>query len=110
MLSFHHSLVTMVNSHSCFLTGEINHWKQKSESQARDLQKHIKDSAAALTEFEKALVRKSEECNVSYAIFDFVFVLFDLWSSARRSLYLRCLSYVSWEFTCRVTFPHVLCV
>lgn len=40
--------------------------KQKSESQARDLQKHIKDSASALTEFEKALVRKSEECNVSY--------------------------------------------
>lgn len=56
-------------------TGEINHLKQKSESQARDLQKHIKDSAAALTEFEKALVRKSEECNVS----TFLFVMwFDL--------------------------------
>jgi hypothetical protein len=40
--------------------------QQKSESQSRDLKKHMKDSAAALTEFEKALVRKSEECNVRH--------------------------------------------
>ena len=45
--------------------GEINHLQQKSESLSRDLKKHMKDSASALTEFEKALVRKSEECNVS---------------------------------------------
>jgi hypothetical protein len=47
--------------------GEINHLQQKSESQSRDLKKHMKDSAAALTEFEKALVRKSEECNVRHS-------------------------------------------
>lgn len=45
--------------------GEINHLQQKSESLSRDLKKHMKDSSAALSEFEKALVRKSEECNVS---------------------------------------------
>lgn len=42
--------------------------QQKSESLSRDLKKHMKDSASALTEFEKALVRKSEECNVSKSV------------------------------------------
>jgi CRISPR/Cas system CSM-associated protein Csm4 (group 5 of RAMP superfamily) len=46
-------------------TAEINHLQKKSESQTRDLKKTMKDNAQALAEFEKALIRKSEECNVS---------------------------------------------
>jgi hypothetical protein len=45
--------------------GELNHLQRKSESQTRDMKKNLKDSAMALAEFEKALIRKSEECNVS---------------------------------------------
>ncbi len=47
------------------LAAEMNHLSRKSESQGRDLKRVMKDNAAALSEFEKALVRKSEECNVS---------------------------------------------
>ena len=45
--------------------GELNSLQRKSDSQGRDLKKVMRDNAAALSEFEKALVRKSEECNVS---------------------------------------------
>lgn len=44
---------------------EINHLQRKSDSQSRDLKKLMTDNAATIAEFEKALVRKSEECNVS---------------------------------------------
>jgi hypothetical protein len=40
--------------------------QRKSESQTKDLQKVMKESASTLAEFEKALIRKSEECNVSH--------------------------------------------
>ena len=48
-----------------FLIGEIKHLQRKSESQTQELRKSLRENAAALAEFEKALVRKSEECNVS---------------------------------------------
>lgn len=48
------------------LAAEINHLQKKSESQTRDLKKTMKDNAQALAEFEKALIRKSEECNDLY--------------------------------------------
>lgn len=47
------------------ITAEMNHLQRKSESQARDLKRVMMDNAATIAEFEKALVRKSEECNVS---------------------------------------------
>lgn len=47
------------------LAGEINHLQQKADSVSRDLKKVMRDDAMTLSEFEKALVRKSEECNVS---------------------------------------------
>jgi chromosome segregation ATPase len=50
------------------LQGEINHLNQKAESQARDLKKALKESAVIISEFEKALIRKSEECNVSSSL------------------------------------------
>ncbi|KAJ1443511.1 hypothetical protein B484DRAFT_292353 [Ochromonadaceae sp. CCMP2298] len=48
------------------LNGQINHMQRKSESQTKDLQKVMKESASTLAEFEKALIRKSEECNELY--------------------------------------------
>lgn len=47
------------------LAAEMNALQRKAESQARDLKKSMKENAAALAEFEKALIRKSDECNVS---------------------------------------------
>jgi phage-related tail protein len=47
------------------LSAEINHLIKKSESQTRDLKKTMKENAEALSEFEKALIRKSGECDVS---------------------------------------------
>ncbi len=38
--------------------------QKKSESQTKDMKKMMKDNAQSLTEFEKALARKSGECNV----------------------------------------------
>ena len=49
----------------CLFSGEIKHLQRKSESQTNELKKSLRENAAALAEFEKALVRKSEECNVS---------------------------------------------
>lgn len=48
-----------------FTVAQINHLIRKSESQTRDLKKTMNENAQALAEFEKALIRKSEECNVS---------------------------------------------
>jgi len=48
------------------LSAQINHLIKKSESQTRDLKKTMADNAVALAEFEKALIRKSEECNDLY--------------------------------------------
>jgi len=48
------------------LNGQINHLQKKSESQTRDLKRSMRENATALAEFEKALVRKSEECNELY--------------------------------------------
>jgi hypothetical protein len=44
----------------------MNHLQRKSESQARDLKRVMKENAATIAEFEKALVRKSDECNVCH--------------------------------------------
>jgi hypothetical protein len=55
----------LINLLYSFFIAEINHHIKKSESQTRDLKKTMKENAAALAEFEKALIRKSEECNVS---------------------------------------------
>jgi len=49
--------------------GEIKHLQRKSESQTNELKKTMKENAAALAELERALVRKSEECNVSDVLF-----------------------------------------
>ena len=51
------------------LRGELNHLQHKTDSQARDLKKALKDSSVVLAEFDKALVRKSYECNVCYSHF-----------------------------------------
>jgi seryl-tRNA synthetase len=48
------------------LEGEINNQKKKSESQTQELMKVMKDSSQSLAEFERALIRKSEECNDLY--------------------------------------------
>eukprot|EP01039_Chlorochromonas_danica_P006982 gene6982-7724_t len=48
------------------LAAEMNHLLRKSESQSRDMKKMMIDNAATMSEFEKALVRKSEECNDLY--------------------------------------------
>lgn len=50
------------------LKGEMNHLQRKSESQTRDLKKTMKENAHTLLEFEKALARKSGECNVSFML------------------------------------------
>lgn len=47
------------------LAGEVNHAQSKAESLGRDLKKVMRENAQSLSEFEKALIRKSEECNVS---------------------------------------------
>lgn len=39
--------------------------QNKAESLSKDLSKIMKDSANSITEFEKALMRKTEECDVS---------------------------------------------
>lgn len=48
------------------LAAEVNSLQKKAESQGRDLRRTMKENAAAMAEFEKALVRKSEECNDLY--------------------------------------------
>eukprot|EP01038_Epipyxis_sp_PR26KG_P008432 gene8432-11408_t len=45
------------------LAGEVNHLQKKADSLSRDLKKVMKDDAMTIAEFEKALIRKSEECN-----------------------------------------------
>jgi hypothetical protein len=45
------------------LSGEINHLHKRAESQGRDLKRIMKENAATLSEFEKALIRKSGECD-----------------------------------------------
>jgi hypothetical protein len=40
--------------------------QKKTDSLSKDLKKVMKEDALAISEFEKALIRKSEECNVYY--------------------------------------------
>jgi len=47
------------------LSGELNHLQQRADSLGRDLKKYMRDSAVSVAEFEKALIRKTEECDVS---------------------------------------------
>jgi len=48
------------------LSGELNHLQQKTDSLGKDLKKYMRDNAISVAEFEKALIRKTEECDVSY--------------------------------------------
>lgn len=48
------------------LAGELKQQQRRSESQGRDLKKMMKENATTLAEFEKALIRKSEENNELY--------------------------------------------
>ncbi len=50
------------------MVAEINHIQKKSESQTKDMKKMMKDNAQTLLEFERALARKSGECNVSHPL------------------------------------------
>eukprot|EP01035_Chromulina_nebulosa_P021107 gene21107-27349_t len=45
------------------LQGEINHLHQKNESQLKDSKKTLKENSFIIAEYEKALARKSDECN-----------------------------------------------
>lgn len=45
------------------LHGEINSLHRKAESQGRDLKRVLNDSAVVVQEFEKALIRKSGDCD-----------------------------------------------
>jgi len=45
---------------------QVNHEKKKSEGASKELKRVMKENAAAMAEFEKALIRKSEECNLLY--------------------------------------------
>lgn len=55
------------------IQAELNHLQKKNDSIAKDLKRVIKENAQSISEFEKALIRKSGECDVS--IFSFVFVV-----------------------------------
>lgn len=55
--------------HNDGLQAEINHLQKKSESLSKDLKRVMKENAQSLSEFEKALIRKSGECDVSVALF-----------------------------------------
>lgn len=57
------------------LNAEMNHLQKKSESQARDLKRILKDNAQSLSEFEKALIRKSGECDVGSYVTPFLMAL-----------------------------------
>lgn len=50
------------------LSGELNHLQQRADSLGRDLKKYMRDSAVSVAEFEKALIRKTEECDVSACV------------------------------------------
>lgn len=47
------------------LQAEINHLQKKCDSLSKDLKRVMKENAQSLSEFEKALIRKSGECDVS---------------------------------------------
>jgi len=45
---------------------QVNHEKKKSEGASKELKRVMKENAATMAAFEKALIRKSEECNLLY--------------------------------------------
>ena len=45
---------------------QVNHEKKRADGVSKELKKVMKDNALAMGEFEKALLRKSEECNMLY--------------------------------------------
>jgi DNA-binding ferritin-like protein (Dps family) len=47
-----------------YILGEINHLMKRAESQGKDLKKVLLDNGNAIAQFEKALIRKSGECDV----------------------------------------------
>jgi hypothetical protein len=49
----------------CVYIEEVGRLRRLSESQARDLKKILRESAQTASELEKALVEKSDECEVS---------------------------------------------
>ena len=58
-------LLSAANSKYDVLQGEYNHVLKKLDSQTKEMKKSMKENASTLLEFEKALARKSGECNVS---------------------------------------------
>ena len=48
------------------LQGDINRLNRLTESQSRDLKKVLKDNAFKVSELEKALFNKTDECEVCY--------------------------------------------
>ena len=57
--------IRMIQGEKDRLSGELNHLQQRADSLGRDLKKYMRDSAVSVAEFEKALIRKTEECDVS---------------------------------------------
>ncbi len=47
-------------------TAQMNHERKKAEGASKELKKVMKENALTLQEFERALQRKSEECNLLY--------------------------------------------
>lgn len=47
-------------------SAQVNHEKKKAEGASKELKRVLKENAATMGEFEKALTRKSEECNLLY--------------------------------------------
>ena len=45
---------------------QVNHEKKKSDGASKELKKVMKENSVALFEFERALLRKTEECNMLY--------------------------------------------
>ena len=61
----------------------MNHLQQKADSLSRDLKKYMKDSAVSLAEFERALVRKTEECDVRRELYKYIsmyIIYYDLYN------------------------------
>lgn len=57
-------LLTNANDRYDILQGEYNHLLKKLDSQTKDMKRVMKENASTCLEFEKALARKSGECNV----------------------------------------------
>lgn len=54
------------------LTAEMNHLQKKADSLSKDLKKVLKDNAETVSEFEKALIRKSGECDVRTFLINYI--------------------------------------